>query len=381
MVDDKDDPTPDPWAGIDAGGSAEPAEDFSFSLDATGESAPEPAIGDLGDLAGLDSLSDLGDLAFAPAAAAAEDEVDEVDEVIEEVEVEEAIFPMTSEEALAGNDVPAGVFSLDTPADDPEAADDDPFAALAAGTDLPEFPGDDSGTEAGNPAQTDVVEEWLEEPVADAGAEPPFAVFPGDDVHEHGTDADVGGSTIQSSAIQIGTGQSGIVSSSDVISIDEWATSDAMSAPDLPGSDAASGIESEDEPLAAFGGPEFTAPEFDEDAFGGGAFGGAVAGGALAAAVDGFDESVELDEDAVAQPVAAPVKKKSKPVKAAKSRGGGIGQIIGIVLGGLMALPITYAILIWGFQKDPFKFTKMAPAEVAFLLPEKFQPGYKKPVA
>ena len=95
MVDDKDDPTPDPWAGIDAGGSAEPAEDFSFSLDATGESAPEPAIGDLGDLAGLDSLSDLGDLAFAPAAAAAEDEVDEVDEVIEEVEVEEAIFPMT----------------------------------------------------------------------------------------------------------------------------------------------------------------------------------------------------------------------------------------------------------------------------------------------
>ena len=64
MVDDKDNPSPDPWAGIDDDGSSEPAEEFSFSLDATGEPAPEPAIGDLGDLAGPDSLSDLGDLAF-----------------------------------------------------------------------------------------------------------------------------------------------------------------------------------------------------------------------------------------------------------------------------------------------------------------------------
>jgi hypothetical protein len=50
-----------------------------------------------------------------------------------------------------------------------------------------------------------------------------------------------------------------------------------------------------------------------------------------------------------------------------------------VVLGGLMALPITYAILIWGFHKDPFKFGKKAPPQLAFLLPQKLQPGYKPP--
>jgi hypothetical protein len=44
-----------------------------------------------------------------------------------------------------------------------------------------------------------------------------------------------------------------------------------------------------------------------------------------------------------------------------------------------MALPITYAILIWGFQKDPFKFGKQVPEQLAFLLPQKLQPGYKPP--
>ena len=74
------------------------------------------------------------------------------------------------------------------------------------------------------------------------------------------------------------------------------------------------------------------------------------------------------------------VKKKTKSSsRAARAKPGGIGQMIGVVLGGLMALPITYAILIWGFQKDPFKLAKLVPPEVAFLLPQKFQPGYTKP--
>jgi len=70
-------------------------------------------------------------------------------------------------------------------------------------------------------------------------------------------------------------------------------------------------------------------------------------------------------------------KASPKPVKK-KATQGGIGQMIGVVLGGLMALPITYAILVWGFQKDPFKLTKMVPPDVAFLLPQKFQPGFKR---
>jgi hypothetical protein len=52
--------------------------------------------------------------------------------------------------------------------------------------------------------------------------------------------------------------------------------------------------------------------------------------------------------------------------------------MIGVVLGGVMAIPITLGILIWGFQKDPFKVTKHVPESVAFLLPEKFQPGFKR---
>jgi len=62
---------------------------------------------------------------------------------------------------------------------------------------------------------------------------------------------------------------------------------------------------------------------------------------------------------------------------AAKKKGGGLGQMVGVVLGGLMALPITYAILIWGFQKDPFKLGKQVPQQLAFLLPQKLQPGSK----
>ncbi|MCX7430425.1 MAG: hypothetical protein NTY17_05400 [Planctomycetia bacterium] len=64
---------------------------------------------------------------------------------------------------------------------------------------------------------------------------------------------------------------------------------------------------------------------------------------------------------------------------AAKKKGSGFGQMVGVVLGGLMALPITYAILIWGFQKDPFKLGKQVPSQLAFLLPEKLQPGYQRP--
>ena len=70
-----------------------------------------------------------------------------------------------------------------------------------------------------------------------------------------------------------------------------------------------------------------------------------------------------------------------RPVAAPKKKGSGIGQLIGIVLGGLLAIPIAFAILIWGFQKDPFKFANQVPPQLAFLLPQKLQPGATKPAA
>ena len=86
-------------------------------------------------------------------------------------------------------------------------------------------------------------------------------------------------------------------------------------------------------------------------------------------------QPVEAVAGTVAAAVAVAARTPAKPAKSAKS---GIGQMIGVVLGGLLAIPITLAILIWGLQKDPFKVTKYVPDNVAFLLPQKFQPGARK---
>lgn len=80
------------------------------------------------------------------------------------------------------------------------------------------------------------------------------------------------------------------------------------------------------------------------------------------------------------RPSGAAARRPAKPTKPAK-KSGGIGQLVGVALGGMMAIPITLAILIYGLGKDPFGVTKQVPEQVAFLLPEKFRPGYKKPAA
>lgn len=58
-------------------------------------------------------------------------------------------------------------------------------------------------------------------------------------------------------------------------------------------------------------------------------------------------------------------KKKSSP----------IGQLIGIVAGGLLSIPIVLAILLWGLGMDPFQLSRLVPDSLAFLLPAKFQPA------
>jgi hypothetical protein len=52
-----------------------------------------------------------------------------------------------------------------------------------------------------------------------------------------------------------------------------------------------------------------------------------------------------------------------------------VGQLIGVVLGGGLAIPVTLAILVWGFGKDPFKVTPLLPESLSFLLPAKFRPA------
>jgi hypothetical protein len=359
MSDDdrKEDATPDPWEGIDAEAGGEPSPDIAFSFD--------------------DGLDDPAAEQGGPAGeAAAEDSMFPVDDL------DDGSMPMLQWES-----------------------DDDPVdGGPAADVPLAVFP----------PA---------DHPDADAGAIDLEAVGDG------GSSASVGESSsiaIQSSSIQIGTGRSGIVS------LDEWADAAAESVVDTgvdpgvearpqpveqaAGADASSGESAEDFPFedAAFddaaqgihGAIEDATPEDSPDVdepFGeadpavGVTDQPAAAVDPFAAAFgdltiepeqtadDGASDLVEPAAAAAAAPVAAAAAKGArktapKPLKK-KAKQGGIGQMIGVVLGGLMALPITYAILIWGFQKDPFKLTKMAPPEVAFLLPQKFQPGFKRQAA
>ena len=336
MVDDKDDQNPDPWAGIDGNADSEPAGEFSFSFDSSEEFQPEAAQ------------------SFPELTPEVTDSVPDVG------------LPDEDDEPIIRIDASAGAA---------EQHDDDPFASLSIDATPDEVV--DDGADADG---LDEVAGWLEEADAGEAPEQPLAVFPPsaeaevadpfagvsgvfaeeetafagiDDGQVHDAGAAHALPGIESSSIEIGTGHSGIVSPSDVdaaseVSMDDWVETPAESPlePDAEGEDPfAESIgfgESEEE------------TEFADD--------GLEKAGAVAA---------------VAAPLAT-----SKPARAAKrAKGSGLGQMIGIVLGGLMALPITYAILVWGFQKDPFKFTRMVPEQVAFLLPEKFQPGFKKTAA
>lgn len=228
------------------------------------------------------------------------------------------------------------------------------------------------------------VSAWLEEPDVVPMGEPPLAVFPSaeadatepapafpeahddasafgdfsapDDLH---ASADQIPGAVGSSHVELGTGMSGVVSASevdptsDITAADDWA--DALAA------------ETSNDDFSTDEQPSFDASGFD---------GASESGDAIPFGAPASDDA-HADDMAVAGAAVAPAVAPAA-TRAARAQGGGLGQLIGIVLGGLMAIPITYAILLWGFQRDPFKLTGMLPQEVAFLLPQKFQPGGSK---
>ena len=334
MVDDKDGSAPDPWAGIGDEDNGQAAEGFSFSFDAS---------------------SEVDDNPFAPPA-----EEPTVASITPDLEADDApIFPIDA--------------SGEAAASEPEAAVD-PFAALSV--------------DAGDAADvTDEISSWLSEPADEPGSEPPLAVFPspetdpfeesaipteasadipvafdmGDADDLHAFAEPNGAAAAGSSHVEVGTGFSGIVSPSEIDP-----PSDGMAADEWPDADA---TEATLDDFATDDQPSFDASGFD---------GVSEAGDAV---VPGDLHTDDADLDVAAVGAAAATAAVATAVRgrpAARKKGGGIGQVIGIVLGGLMAIPITYAILIWGLQKDPFKLAEMVPEEVAFLLPQKFQPGFKK---
>jgi hypothetical protein len=241
-------------------------------------------------------------------------------------------------------DTPLAADVTDGPTDETTAVNDDDVGAWLTAMD-----GESADANAASAADADVTD-----------AAPPLSVFAPDELVAE---------QASQSAIEIGTGFSGI---------------------DMSAGDGGSQAETATEGLEGWGGlddSESPAASDETDAF------AAVADDAEAGfGIDADDtDATETEEPTLsfeaavpAMATAAAATAVAKPRAAAakpRAKGGGLGPMIGVVAGGVMAIPITMAILIWGFQRDPFGIAKQVPESMAFLLPQKFQPGFKKRAA
>jgi hypothetical protein len=50
------------------------------------------------------------------------------------------------------------------------------------------------------------------------------------------------------------------------------------------------------------------------------------------------------------------------------------GSLLGVVIGGLLSLPVVAAILVWGFRRDDFGIARSLPEPLAFLVPTELRP-------
>jgi len=237
-------------------------------------------------------------------------------------------------------------------------------------------------------------EGWLEGPAdLDAAIEDgldPLAVTDSED------DPEASGVS-HSSRVQIGTGQSGIASPSDVGS--------AFSPPEERSVRTLAPEVSEEEPIWPAGtdplpeeelhfGDEKTADEWRDivatvpdclpsESIGFGAFVGdaEVVDPAVTDSYhgdsQGIDESHGEPIDVGALSAALPPVVASGAIVTSgprtKRAGGGLGQMVGVVIGGLLAIPVTLAILLFGFQRDPLHLTPKVPDGLRFLLPSRFR--------
>ena len=330
-MDDKDNPSPDPWAGIDAEGAAGEADGFEFAFDdpadpgsqdqpAASQSSADDLLAD--DLLGEDDVIPMGEI--------------DVDAWLTEPSADagdQPAAPADPLDALGSAAPPYGVFSMDQANDTASV----PFAGIV----------DDESPQADG----DVL--------ADGGS--------------------------QSSNVTIGTGQSGVLSSSDVIPMDDsddvWgnvveADEEPAAVPDdglgfageVPSPEAVDGFE--DTGLVDFGGLQDGASD-EADGFAGAEDGGT--SGTELTPVGAAIAGIAADEPAATGEVIVTEPKPGSPRRKSRS---GIGQLVGILLGGLMALPITYAILLWGLRQDPLKLAPLLPESLVSLLPEQLQPGF-----
>lgn len=231
---------------------------------------------------------------------------------------------------------------------------------------------------------------WLDDPGAGDAAEG-TDVLAATNLHD---DPEASGVS-HSSHVQIGTGQSGITSPSDVVPLATPLQDRSISEVDredqfFKGIDltAEGGRDpGEDDGKPADEWRDIVATGRDDvpsESVGFGAFVGA-ADAVDPAITDSFQgdsqgigespgESIDIGAFGVAPPAAVPAGPilTSGPRPSAR---GGMGQAVGVVLGGLLAIPVTLAILLFGFQRDPLRITPQLPAVVRSFLPARFRPA------
>jgi hypothetical protein len=428
---DEKSPEPDPWADImadnlggDSGGDSDDASAFGF-LDADNESAVAPSEDEF---APAESAPDANPFAFstedvAPPELAAEDFF-----TAENVTAENAMSEAFAGDDLAGDDL-AGGNAGDLVADlfgEPFPTLDDPGASTMNESPVAEEPtavapvdhdSFDADTADSFDADTALSEELADELIADATRDvdaPALSVFAPEESAGHEPSP---------STIEIGTGLSGLrLDEAEAAAEDAFAAADhaeeAASEADFFGvtaesDDAHAGESSDADPWSGIGAMSTEEPDdstaADEQSgpgtfdFGGGSADGIAeelaaedlaaedlssAGDFSADAASGDDFSVVGATTAAGAAVAVvgtTAGRTDKPVapagRAGRTKKGGIGQILGVVLGGLMAIPIVLGIVIglmWLGWPDTLGLRKSLPSTLAFLLPPKPPSGLAK---
>ena len=327
--DEKPDSGDDPWADLEAEGLPDLEGDFSFSFD---EDLDAPPV---------------------PEPDVAEPDVAEPDVAEPDVAEPDVAEPDVAEPDVAEPDVPEpdvaepDVAEPDVPEPDvPEPPEPDVAEPDVAEPDVAEPAALDTGEPAAAELADAVLISWLTD---DAGSSEPAL---GDEQEPVVTGGAAAGSTHDDAwadvaedpaagpSIDIGTGTSGLESASSIESSGE-----------------AGG---EGDPFAGIGEPS---------------------GGELAAAA-GFTVTTAGGEDGSESEGQPPKKSPAASRRPHKKKSSPIGQLIGVIGGGALLIPIVFAILIWGFGRDPFQLTPLVPESLAFLLPAKFQPaGVSGPAA
>ena len=264
---------------------------------------------------------------------------------------------------IDGADLPELAAEFSLPPDDEE-----PIPGATTGSD-PDGPEDSSAAAEPGTAGDSDIDAWLN----DFGDEPrpALSVF---QEEESGAFAEEGDHALTDrSAVEIGTGQSGV------------ATPSSLEAGSDPFGDLGSGLDPDESPdFSMFveaengsgveQGPSDTGAGVDWTA--------ADAADAAFAFADVVEPKAALDPAGhVVATGALPLQEETSTAAAPKKKSG-LGGLIGIVAGGLFAIPLTLGILLWGLGRDPFGLANLVPQSLAFLVPAELRPaGFEPPVA